>query len=197
MEDSMRASQKPRVLIIHASSYGQTRRIAEAIGLTLRRRGCVVELGNANAGVAALPHPSDYDAVVLGSRVQVGAHAKSIGAYVRAHRGELLGIETAFFSVSMAAADRAKGTDPNGYVRKELERLAWTPRRTVAFAGALPYRKYGVILRFVMKRIAKAAGATTDTSRDHELTDWDAVARFANEIADDLVVPPPRPQATA
>jgi menaquinone-dependent protoporphyrinogen oxidase len=182
----MRASEKPRVLIIHASEHGQTRRIAEAIGVTLRRRGCVVELADAHAGTAALPPPLDYDAVVLGSRVQLGAHARAIGAYVRAHRAELHDVVTAFFSVSMAAANPANGTDPNGYVRKELARLAWTPARTAAFAGELAYRRYGLVTRYVMKRIAGAAGHTTDTSRDHEFTDWDAVARFAQIIALDV-----------
>jgi menaquinone-dependent protoporphyrinogen oxidase len=189
------ATHDPRVLILHASTHGQTRRIADAIALTLRRRGCTVELGDLNVGVAALPPPSDYDAVVLGSRVQLGAHARSIGRYVRAHRAALLDVVTAFFSVSMAAADRANGTDPNGYVRKELAQLAWTPSRTAAFAGALPYRQYGRLTRFVMKRIAKAAGHTTDTSRDHEFTDWDAVTRFAAAIADEVVVPAPQPPA--
>jgi hypothetical protein len=37
-----------------------------------------------------------------------------------------------------------------------------------------------------MKRIARAAGHTTDTSRDHDFTDWEAVGRFAEAIALDV-----------
>jgi menaquinone-dependent protoporphyrinogen IX oxidase len=33
-----------------------------------------------------------------------------------------------------------------------------------------------------MKRIAKAQGASTDTSRDHELTDWEALDRIVDEV---------------
>jgi len=38
-------------------------------------------------------------------------------------------------------------------------------------------------VRFVMKQIARKTGSPTDTSRDHELTDWAAVDRFAGELA--------------
>jgi menaquinone-dependent protoporphyrinogen oxidase len=31
--------------------------------------------------------------------------------------------------------------------------------------------------------ISKMAGGSTDTSRDHEYTDWKALTRFADEIA--------------
>jgi menaquinone-dependent protoporphyrinogen IX oxidase len=33
-----------------------------------------------------------------------------------------------------------------------------------------------------MKRIARKAGAPTDTSRDYELTDWPRLDRFIDEV---------------
>ena len=42
----------------------------------------------------------------------------------------------------------------------------------------LLYTQYNVLIRFVMKRIAKHAGGATDTSRDHEYTDWVALDQF-------------------
>ena len=192
----MKASNKKRVLVVFASSFGQTRKIAEAIALRLRRRGCAVELGDAGQGVSALPPPDDYDAVVLGSRVEYGKHAPAIAAYVRAYRASLFDVVSAFFSVSMSASKRELGTDPGGYVKKQLEDLAWEPRVTAAFGGALPYTRYGRILRFVMKQISKRAGHTTDTSRDHEFTDWAAVDRFADAIADEVIVRAEPPRVT-
>ena len=53
-------------------------------------------------------------------------------------------------------------------------------------AGALLYRQYGAIVRLVMRFIAKVAGATTDTSRDHEYTDWQMLDRFVDELAADV-----------
>jgi menaquinone-dependent protoporphyrinogen oxidase len=40
-----------------------------------------------------------------------------------------------------------------------------------------------------MKRIAKREGGSTDTSHDHEYTDWDAVARFTNRFLEKISVP--------
>jgi menaquinone-dependent protoporphyrinogen oxidase len=50
-------------------------------------------------------------------------------------------------------------------------------------AGALLYRQYGVLVRMMMRLIAGRVGASTDTSRDHDYTDWDAVDRYADEVA--------------
>lgn len=184
-----------RILIVYASSFGQTHAIADAIASRLRERGHTVE--EADAGAAApLAPPSDYDAIVIGSRIQYGKHAAAIVDYVRRHKGELANRPTSFFSVSMAAANG--GADPNGYLERFTADAGWRAARAVAFAGGLPYRQYGRILRFVMKQISKRAGHTTDTSKDHVFTDWLAVARFADEIAADLRAEPtpPAPRLT-
>jgi menaquinone-dependent protoporphyrinogen oxidase len=121
--------------------------------------------------------------VVLGSRIEVGRYAPSLAAYVRDHRAALGEIPTALFSVSMAAASTDKGPDPEGYLAKICSELGWEPTRRIAIAGGLKYRAYGLITRFVMKMISRRTGRTTDTSKDHEFTDWEVVRRFAGEIA--------------
>jgi len=57
----------------------------------------------------------------------------------------------------------------------------WRPGHVLAVAGALAYSQYNFIIRFVMKRIARKAGAPTDTSRDYELTDWSALDAFIGD----------------
>jgi menaquinone-dependent protoporphyrinogen oxidase len=49
-------------------------------------------------------------------------------------------------------------------------------------AGALLYRKYGFLKRWIMKRIVARAGGDTDTSRDYEYTDWNDMRAFAKEF---------------
>ena len=46
-----------------------------------------------------------------------------------------------------------------------------------------PHTRYNPFLRFMMRLIASATGGSTDTSRDHEYTDWAAVDRFAGQQA--------------
>ena len=41
------------------------------------------------------------------------------------------------------------------------------------------YTQYNFLLRLIMKSIARRKQLSTDTSRDHEYTDWDHVKRFA------------------
>ena len=49
-------------------------------------------------------------------------------------------------------------------------------------AGALLYSTYGLFTRWVMRRIAARRGGPTDTPRDHELTDWDGLAKFIDTL---------------
>ena len=169
-----------RILVAYASSHGQTRAIADRIADRLRERGHRVATADA---AHELPPPSGYDAVVLGSRVQLGKHARSITHYVERHRDELAGMPTAFFSVSNSAAQASAGPDANGYLATFFAKTRWRPAHAAAFGGALKYRSYGWLLRLVMKRISRAGGHPTDTSRDHDLTDWKAVDALADTFA--------------
>jgi menaquinone-dependent protoporphyrinogen oxidase len=175
-----------RIGIVFASSHGQTATIAATLADHLRRRGHVVELGDALAG--SPPPPEDYDAMVIGSRVQSERHAKAIVSYVRSHRASLADMPSFFFSVSMSAAKRDAGPDPHGYIARFCRDTGWEPDRRAAFAGALRYTRYGWFLRVLMKLISWRTGNPTDTSRDHELTDWATVARFAEQL--DAVLAP-------
>ncbi len=177
-----------RVLIVFASSYGQTRAIAEAIARRLRDRGCEVHVADLAAG--RLPSPSDYDVVVIGSRVHFGTHARSAVAYIHAHLRELDERPTYFFSVSGRAASEPQLADPGSYIRALVDQTRLRPRRTIAIAGGIPYRKYNPLLRQIMKVINRRSGHSTDTRHDHELTDWDQVRTFADAIAEDQVARP-------
>jgi menaquinone-dependent protoporphyrinogen oxidase len=54
---------------------------------------------------------------------------------------------------------------------------------TTQIAGALKYTQYDFFKRLIMKMIAKREGQTTDTSKDYEYTDWNAVKKFTLEFA--------------
>jgi len=169
-----------RVLIIYASSHGQTLAITNVLVRELRSLGFEVSARSA-LDKSRLPPPDDFDVVVLGSRVQFGRHASAVVGYLHQYGSVLRTMPTAFFSVSMAATNG--GTDPNGYLDAMLAPLGWRPNVAVAIAGGLPYRQFNWIVRFVMKRISKSAGHATDTSRDHVFTNWDQVHVLATDIA--------------
>ncbi len=56
------------------------------------------------------------------------------------------------------------------------------PKLRATFAGAIRYTDYGWVTKRVMRSIARREGNATDTSRDHEYTDWVAVDRFADDV---------------
>jgi menaquinone-dependent protoporphyrinogen oxidase len=53
----------------------------------------------------------------------------------------------------------------------------------VVVAGALPYTRYNIVKRWIMRRIVAKAHGDTDTTRDYEYTDWQAVGQFAHDFS--------------
>lgn len=70
----------------------------------------------------------------------------------------------------------------NRYGVDFVEQVGWHPSLIETFAGAVKYSQYDFITRFIMKMISKREGGSTDTTHDHEYTDWEAVSRFANKF---------------
>jgi menaquinone-dependent protoporphyrinogen oxidase len=49
-------------------------------------------------------------------------------------------------------------------------------------AGALKYTQDDFFKRLMLQMISKSSGGSTDTSKDHEYTDWTALARFVSDF---------------
>jgi len=172
------------VPIVYATSEGQTRRIAERIAHVLREMGLDSVAFDVRSRAAERIAWERVDAVVLGASLHLAHHQREAARFARKHHRELNGRPSAFFSVSLSAAsdEREEIDAVRQIARKFTEAADWHPERILCFPGSLAYTRYGPVTRFVMKRIAKSHGGPTDTSRDHELTDWDEVDRFAQEI---------------
>ena len=185
-----------RVLVLYGSKYGQTAKVAERICALLREHEYTVDLLKGDA----LPRDFDldsYDAVLIGASLIGGHHQRYIERFASHHRNRLNRVPSAFFSVS-GSAGSARAEDRAAaqvVVDRFLAHVGWMPSRIATFAGAITFTRYNVFLRWSMKRISRKEGGSTDTSRDHEYTDWARVARFVDDIAlllaDELT---PRPQ---
>lgn len=182
--------------ILYATCNGHTRRIAEHIASKLRGLGFNVELNNV-AETESSVHPLDYSAVVLAASVHMGAHEREMVRFVKEHVRELNEIPTAFISVTLtergverpesSPAERARfAADVQRVIDKFFTDTGWRPERVKPVAGALLYTKYNLLLRFVMRQIAKTARADTDTSQDYEYTDWAALDRFVEEFSGEV-----------
>ncbi|HKG64875.1 MAG TPA: flavodoxin domain-containing protein [Solirubrobacteraceae bacterium] len=169
-----------RILVVYASTHGHTGKIATRVAQTI---GASADLRDIAA--ASELEPSQYDAVVLGASVHAGHHQKAVLEWARANAGALNELPSAFFSVCLTAAD---DTDEarrasQAYIDEALEKTGWRPRIARTFAGAIQYREYDMFTRLLIRLMMRHGGHPTDTSRDHDFTDWDAVDRFAEECA--------------
>jgi menaquinone-dependent protoporphyrinogen oxidase len=171
------------VLIVFASSEGQAARIAERIAARLRHAGHRVDMHRHGALPAGLD-ASRYEGVIVGASVHFGKHPRQIGAFVRRSLPALRSRPSAFFSVSLSAGGPVpRPSDAQAYVEAFLTDTGWRPAQRAMFAGALRYAEYPAWKRFLMGRMMRSAGGDTDTSRDHEYTDWEAVSAFADRFS--------------
>lgn len=179
-----------RLLVLYATNYGQTRKVALRIADRLREAPAAVEV----AAVGEAPNADDYDAVVIGGSVHAGNHQRALERWMRANADALAQRPTAVFSVSLSASD-GDGKGHAAAVKHLTELLTRTGVKatpTTVIAGALAYRDYNRLVRWMMRRLARRKGLPDDTSRNAELTDWDAVDRFAAELVDAFgLVPAP------
>src|SRR5581483_1971811 len=180
------------LLIVYATREGHTHRIAEHLAATARARGRDADVIDAAHVPETLSIDSYAAAIVTGS-VHRGKHEKELAAFVRDHKDALERMPAVFLSVSLSEAgvedahktpaQREKAAeDVQRMIRDFLHATGWRPSKVRAAAGALTYSKYNFLVRFVMKQIARSQGAGTDTSRDYEYTDWEALDRLVDEV---------------
>jgi menaquinone-dependent protoporphyrinogen oxidase len=177
------------VPVFYATTDGQTRRIAERIAADFQARGFHSAAIDVTSAEAASFEWTGVRGVLLGASLRAGRHQRAALAFAKKFRDQLNAWPSAFFSVSLSAAS----TNPDEVAVAERlaqlfpEQAGWRPTRVAYFAGRLAYTRYNWLIRLIMRRIARQEGASTDTGRDHEMTDWAAVARFATVMAEAII----------
>jgi menaquinone-dependent protoporphyrinogen oxidase len=179
--------------VFYATREGHTKKIAERIAADLRARGALVDLFD----VRDRPNPdwARYSTACLAASVHVGHHEREMVDFSIRHRDALARLDAAFVSVTLSEAgaedvrrsekDRRRAAgDAQRMIDVFVRETRWRPEHALPVAGALAYSKYNFLVRFLMKQIARKAGAPTDTSHDYEFTNWPALDRFVEEIAD-------------
>ena len=166
------------ILIAYDTTEGQTRKIAQRIADALSRNGKnvqVIDIRRPPTGFTL----DGYDAIVIGASIHMSKHSRQLTEFVRRHIARLNAVPSGFLSVSLSAAgSEREQADASRFVEEFLVQTGWNPAIKATFAGGLLYREYGFLKRWMMKKIARGAGKDTDTSKNHEYTDWNAVAQF-------------------
>ena len=171
------------ILVAYATTEGQTRKIAEFIAERLRIRGHRVDLVDA-ATPAAEQVSGAYQAAILGGPVHQGNHPAALVHFAKHNRQWLAALPCAVFSVSLAAAmpDMDSRLEAQRMLAGLLDDSGLKPVVTRCIAGALKYTQYDYFKRLIMSMISRQVGRSTDTSQDHEYTDWADVEAFVDEF---------------
>jgi menaquinone-dependent protoporphyrinogen oxidase len=180
------------IVILYATREGHTQKIAERVA------GDLDAAGFAGHAVNLAEQPdidlAAYSGAVLAGSVHGGKHESELVRFVKTHRDVLEHIPTALLSVSLSQAGversdyteearRKAAADVHHMIETFEAETGWHPGREEPVAGALMYSKYNILIRFVMKLIARRQHADVDASRDYEYTNWTSLDRFAREFA--------------
>jgi len=174
-----------RILILYGTKYGQTAKIASRVAALLAESGDTVT----SADARELPRDvklDAYDGVIIGASIIRGRYQPRVRDFVADHFIMLNGMPSAFLSVSGSAAspDERRREEARCCAEEFLRATHWRPEIVETVGGAMAFTRYGPLLRWLMKQISKRNGGPTDTTRDHELTDWSQVQQFVDRFRD-------------
>jgi len=176
-------SKDADALVVYASTHGHTARIAARIADAMRAEGIAVDVRDVAAADDA--QPERYDLVVVGASLHREVHQKEIVRWAGNRREALSRMPSVFLSVSLTAADDAD--EAIAATQRSIDQFCvqtgWTPARTERIAGCLQYREYDAFTRQLMRLLMKRMGHPTDASHDYDYTDWDAIDRLGQELA--------------
>ena len=175
-----------RILIVYGTTDGHTAALAAFAAQALRNAGHDVLTSPAAAG----PPPSGFDAAIIAASLHAGHYQAPVIDYVRTHRAALSERPSAFVSVSLSAAghDHEDWEGLEACVRRFEAATGWIPDAIHHAAGAFAFTRYGFLVRQLMKRIARKRGLQLDARRDYDLTDYEALRRFALDFASESAV---------
>lgn len=172
-----------RVLVLYASTEGQTRKICRFAADRLVAEGHSVELLNAEdvEGLEA----GRFDAALLAGSVHVGKIQPALIEAAREHATALAAMPTLYLQVSLAAA----GKDPEELdelreiAQETAEGFGWVPSRTEQVAGAFRFSEYDFFKSWAMRWIASQHRQDVDPKRDRDYTDWAALGAVIDDWA--------------
>jgi menaquinone-dependent protoporphyrinogen oxidase len=181
-----------KLLLVYGTTEGQTQKIAGFVADHLTQQGHQTQLVN-GIEATATADPSKFDAVIIAASLHAGHYQSAVTHFVSKYLAAIDARPNAFLSVSLAATSDDED-DIQGLKRcieNFTQQTGWTPKRIHHVAGAFRYTSYDFLKRWAMKYIAYRKGGPTDTSQDHELTDWADLARFIDTFSRDIRIPQP------
>lgn len=180
-----------KAAVFYATREGQAERVAERVAGDLRWHDIDVDVVNVKH-VDDEFHWTDYGVVFVVASVHVGRHEKEMIDFVLRSKNELEDLHASFLSLTLSQAGAelpsntltrrdAAHADALRMIEDFSKATGWRPEHSLTVAGALAYSKYNVLIRWIMKLIARTEGFSGPADRDYEFTNWPAVDRFVDQ----------------
>ena len=164
-----------QVLVAYATKYGATAEIAEKIGEVLRQAGLQADVLPADRAGDL----SAYQAVVLGSAVQIGRWRKEAVRFLKTNEQTLAGRSVWLFSSGPTGegdpVELLQGWRFPGALQPIADRIQ--PRDIAVFHGAVDVNKLNFIERWMLKNVKTPVG---------DFRDWEAITAWATTVAGEL-----------
>lgn len=171
------------VLLAYSTSDGHTKTIAQHIQRQLQQRGLICTVKP--LAEVTMKDVCAYGTLVLGASVRYGKHQKSVYRFIQKNATILQAKPNVFFSVNVVARKAGKDTaQGNPYVRRFLQRIPWKPHHVAVLAGKINYPSYGWFDKHIIRFIMHITGGPTDISACFDFTNWQAIDRLVQKIAD-------------
>ncbi|CUH64165.1 Protoporphyrinogen IX dehydrogenase [menaquinone] [Thalassovita gelatinovora] len=170
-----------KLLIVYASSEGQTRKIARTIMDRIADSGQSVELLPVSDAVGT--DFSRFDRMIIAAPIHAGHYPRALVDFLSQEAENLRTLPTLFLSVSLAAAghDAEEWRDLDHIEADFCAATGWHPGRVEQIAGAYKPSQYDVFRRYIMRRILAAKDPGADLDADKEYTDWPALAALVDD----------------
>jgi menaquinone-dependent protoporphyrinogen oxidase len=172
------------IALIYASRHGHTATVAERVAAACAREGVQCDVFAAS-DLSSRFSIEQYDGLIVAGPLYYGRHSRKLEDFaLRNHR--LSSIPSAMLSISASAISEKTLPDAEAAVDSFESRTGWHPDKRLCVAGALAYRQYNFLTRWLMKRIAAKHGGETDTSRNHVYTNWTQLDEFVRTFISDI-----------
>ena len=173
------------VPVFFATTDGHTGRIAEFMAAALRQQGLTSEAIDLSLPTAQRLDCGGARAIVVAASVHAGTHQRAAADFVRGHLTALSTRPSLFVSVCLSICSKRPDDVAAARALAQVfpESLGWQPSRVECVGGRLAYTQYGFFKRWLRRQITARAGGPTDTSRDYDMTDWQAMRDLAADVA--------------
>lgn len=159
------------ILVIYATRYGSTRKVAEVVAATLQGYGYAVDI----QPIRDVKTISGYNAIILGAALYMYHWHKDARRFLSKHRKMLLEKPVAIFALGPThdPYDEKEWQDSHAQLDKALKKYTWLkPLSRKMFGGAFDPKK----LHFPINVLAGAEPAS-------DIRNWTAIRSWASKLA--------------